>query len=190
MRHTLLVILLSIGLLDTGVCGQSLMEHAAAAAGGSVGGVAGKKVSDGVSAIFGNVDKQTKKAADANKSDALFEVGPGVPKPEQGFVPPPPPPVHRASVAKAAPVAPEPPPAPLPPPAPIAPPPPPVTAEELKTIAVGTNRTDLLKLGQPASRITMFDDGHLVEVFHYASHDMTVGVIRLTDGAVSCVQAR
>ena len=66
--------------------GQSLVEHAAAAAGGSVGGVAGKKVSDGLTSIFQKVDQQTAKAAKGSKgtaaasSDPLLEVGPGVPK--------------------------------------------------------------------------------------------------------------
>src|SRR5271170_2918159 len=43
--------------------GQSLVEGAAAAAGGSVGGIAGKKVSDGLTNIFEKIDKQTAKAA-------------------------------------------------------------------------------------------------------------------------------
>jgi hypothetical protein len=185
MRHTLFVILLT-----GGVWGQSLVETAGAAAGGTAGGVAGKKVSDGLNSVLGKVDKQTKTAADPakNGNDTMFEVGPGVPKADQGSVPPPPPP--RARKAKPAPVAEVPQvvvqPAPV---APPPPPPPPVTAEELKTVAVGTDRAEVLKLGAPASRITMFDDdGHLVEIYRYNAHDMTVGVVRLTDGTVSSVQ--
>src|SRR5580658_8015567 len=96
MRHITVVILMC------GVAfGQSILETGAAAAGGSVGGVAGKKVSDGITAIFGKVDKQTAKAAETGKdSKPLFEVGPGVPKGTAESVPPPPPlpnhAVHRA----------------------------------------------------------------------------------------------
>src|SRR5580693_6338674 len=98
MRHITLVIL---------VCGtafgQSIVENAAAAAGGSVGGVAGKKVSDGMTAIFGKVDKQTAKAAEKEKEkDAkpLFEVGPGVPKGAAESVPPPPPLANHVAVRR------------------------------------------------------------------------------------------
>ena len=118
----------------------------------------------------------------------MFEVSPGVPR-ERG-VPPPPPPARRAGLAK---TAPAPPPAPAPmlaPPPPVAPPPPPVTAGDLQNLTVGTDRSDVLKLGPAASRITMFDDGHLVEVYRYATHDNTVGVVRVTDGAVSSIQMR
>src|ERR1700682_3043907 len=45
-------------------CGfsQSLAEHAAAVAGGSIGSAAGKPVSDAITRIFGNVDKTAAKA--------------------------------------------------------------------------------------------------------------------------------
>ena len=63
MRHTIVVILLGSGIWGQAAFGQSMIENAAAAAGGSVGGVAGKKVSDSITSVFGKVDKQTKKAA-------------------------------------------------------------------------------------------------------------------------------
>jgi hypothetical protein len=184
------------------VSAQSMVEHAAAAAGGSAGGVAGKKVGDGLSKIFGKVDSQTKAAADkggsnkSSKTDAagapLLQVGPGAPmgRDESGVVPPPPP-AHRASVQKqAAPPPPAPEPAPVA--APVAPPPPPpeVTVEDLKKVTEGMKRDDLLKLGPPSARITMFDDGHLVEIYRYMHGDNTIGVIRLTDGAVVSLQLR
>jgi hypothetical protein len=81
-------------------------------------------------------------------------------------------------------------------PEPVAPPPPPpeVTSEDLKNLVAGTNRDDLLKLGAPASRLTMFDDGHLQETFRYYAHgpngDTPIGVVRLVDGAVSAVEVR
>jgi hypothetical protein len=76
---------------------------------------------------------------------------------------------------------------------PILPPPPPppvATADELKAITPGTVREDVLKLGAPASRISMFDDGHLLEIYTYASKDSTFAVVRLNDGEVSRVELR
>ena len=87
MCKTLLVILLSGALF--GVLAQSMLETSAAAAGGSVGGVAGKKVSDGMTKIFEKIDKQLPKPPDrdaqksavaADPNTPLLEVGPGVPK--------------------------------------------------------------------------------------------------------------
>jgi hypothetical protein len=48
----------------------------------------------------------------------------------------------------------------------------------------------VLKFGAPASRITMIDDGHLVEIYRYQARDTTFGVVRLSDGSVSSVQVR
>src|SRR5471030_2313169 len=103
MRATLQLILVFVSIGGI-ACGQSMLEAGAAAAGGSVGGVAGKKVSDGLTKIFEKVDKQTAKAAKAgetkkaaNPADSntpLLEVGPGVPrgsvsmKPDLSNVPP------------------------------------------------------------------------------------------------------
>jgi hypothetical protein len=78
--------------------------------------------------------------------------------------------------------------------APVIPPPPPppeVTAENLKAIVPGTTREDVLKLGAPSSRMTMFgDEGHLVEIYSYVSKGATFGVIRLSDGSVSKIELR
>ena len=52
------------------------------------------------------------------------------------------------------------------------------------------NREDVLKLGPPASRISMFDEGHLLEIYRYMTGDTTLGVVRLADRAVSGVQMR
>ena len=93
---------------------QALVEHAAAATGGSVGGVAGKKVSDGLSKIFEKVDTTTKKAAKSGESGKakevdskgvpLLQVGPGSPKGrDTSGVVPPPPPARRAGVQTQAP---------------------------------------------------------------------------------------
>jgi hypothetical protein len=184
---------------------QTMTDMTAAAAGGIAGGAAGKKVSEGVTGVFGKVAKQTEKAsgtgekakpaivsartpstpAPVSNAAPLIEAGPGVPK--SGGVPLPPP-VHNASERAAVP-APEPvvePEPAIPPP----PPPPEVTPADLKKVAGGMSREDLLKMGAPASRIMMFDDGHLQEIYHYAANNSTFGVVRLVDGAVSAVEVR
>ncbi len=189
MRTAMLVIF-----LGTTAWGQAMLENAtAAAAGGSIGGVAGKKVSDGITKIFGTVDKSAGKAAKtgaaskpaASQDAPLFEVGPGVPKGDT-FVPAPPPARH-AAVHKPAPAPPPPPPAPVVEPVPPPPPPPEVTVADLKHFAAGMDRDQILKAGQPASRITMFDDGHLVEIYRYMTNDNTIGVVNLSDGKVSAI---
>jgi hypothetical protein len=188
MRHAVLVILIS-----GAVWGQSMVESAAAAAGGSVGGVAGKKVSDGLTRIFNKVDQHTAKAAEnVNTKKAtpepvapLIQVSAGTTKVENVSVPPPPPIRHAAVHAKPAPVR-------VPAALPAIPPPPPpdVTAEELRTVTAGMGRDDVLKLGTPSARITMFDEGHLVEIYSYASNESRVGSVHLTDGTVSRVLIR
>jgi hypothetical protein len=182
-------------LLGPAIAGaQTMTEVGASAAGSAIGSAAGKKVSDGITAIFGKVDKTTSKAArtseDNSKAAPLLEVGPGTLRVSGGgveSVPPPPPPAgHRASAAKPASTEPLPEIAPPPPPPPPAPPE--ITADDLKKVSSGTSREDLLKLGSPASRITTSDDGHLLESFSYASKDASFGRVKLTDGVVSSVE--
>jgi hypothetical protein len=73
----------------------------------------------------------------------------------------------------------------------VLPPPPQATPEDLRTLASGTSREQVLKLGAPASRVTMIgDDGHLVEIFRYQTRETTFGEVRLSDGSVSSVQVR
>ena len=198
---------------------QTLGEYAGAAAGGAVGGASGKKVSDGLTRVFEIVDKQSTAAAASPTPKApvtapapLIQAGTGVPTFSGGAVPsggsassngfapsrraavkpadsvPPPPPLSSSPVfappAAFAPVAPAP--VAAPPPAP----PPPVTAEDLNKVVVGWSRDEVLKLGLPSSRITMFDDGHLQETFRYMTADATFGVVRLSDGAVSAIEMR
>jgi len=255
-------ILPGFAMLGLGVAGvawaQTMTEFGAAAAGATVGGAAGKKVSDGITAVFGKVDEQTKAAAKqappkgetakekavpadtASNAAAAPASSDPVPAPAIGPAPKTAPksatkPAARP-VAKAAPKPESPPEPPLsapapgrttgttpravlnsvpdPPPlairtaagkpaqppvskpegevAPILPPPPPreATAEDLLGLTPGTIREDVLKLGPPASRITMFDEGHLLEIYSYATRNTTFGVVRLSDGAVSRVELR
>jgi hypothetical protein len=185
---------------------QAMTEAAGVLAGGSIGGVAGKKVSDGITNVMGKVDSVASKAAKATKApeaavskakgetpagSAVIQVGPGGVVKDHSLVPPPPPPSKRAAIVPPPPaVEPSPAVSAFHPAALVLPPPPPpqVTADDLKSLASGTGRNDVLKLGTPASRITMYDDGHLVEIYRYQSHDRTIGVVKLSDGSVSSVQ--
>jgi tetratricopeptide (TPR) repeat protein len=63
-----------------------------------------------------------------------------------------------------------------------------VTAGDLQQVTAGMSRQQVLKLGPPAARITMDDDGHLSEIFQYSANGMSLGTVRLTDGTVSSVQ--
>jgi hypothetical protein len=193
MRSLVFILLVVVAGL---AAGQTMTEIGASAAGSAIGSAAGKKVSEGISAIFGKVDKTTSKAAkthdeDESKAAPLLEVGPGAPKGSGrgGDSVPAPPAVagHRTAaklaVAEAMPEI-------LPPP-PLPPPPPPqMTTEDLKRVASGMRREDLLKLGAPVSRIMMSDEGHLLETFSYADKDTSLGRVKLTDGVVSSVEIR
>jgi hypothetical protein len=211
-----LVLRFSMMLLVAGFAwSQALTDAAAVVAGGSVGAGAGKKVGEGISNVLNKVDATTAKAAktekgakveppadksaaakpsqkasaaDGSGGGAVLKVGPGGVVKDHSLVPPPP--------AKKV-VAVVPPPPPLAPPVPavqipvlVLPPPPQATPADLRAVAGGTSRADVLKLGAPSSRITMFDDGHLVEIYRYQSRDTTFGVVRLSDGSVSSVQVR
>jgi hypothetical protein len=184
--------------LATTSYGQSMIETGAAAAGGSVGGVAGKKVGEGLANIFNKVDKAATKASKAdpaaNPNTPLMEVSPGVPRGAVSV--PPPPPLHRAAApakrtARVATPAPTPASEVLP--APIALPAVQirdVTTDDLQKLAAGTDRENVLQLGTPSERITMFDDGHLLEIYRYSSGGSSIGVVRLVDGSVASVQLR
>ena len=175
---------------------QTMTEVGATAAGSAIGSAAGKKVSDGITAIFGKMDTSAKKAAskpdDSAKKEPLLDLGEGSPKLMVGnggseSVPPPPPPAGSHHVVAKS-VAPAPMAEIVPPPPPPPPPPPAVNSEDLKKVFNGMTREDLLKLGAPGSKITMSDDGHLYETFSYYEKDTSIGRVKLTDGTVSSVE--
>lgn len=204
--RTVLVVLVLAG----SAWSQAFTEATAAIAGGSVGGVAGKKISDGITNVFQKVDATASKAAKTGKvpesavqkaahgttqgtaQGAVLQVGPAGVVKDHSLVPPPPPPVRRAAAVPPPPAAPASPAPSYIQPIPVLAPPPPrhATPEDLQALASGTNRSDVLKLGPPSSRITMYDDGHLVEIYRYQARDTTFGVVRLSDGSVSNVQVR
>jgi len=208
MRSVYLVMTAGVMLFGQALHGQAMMDATAAAAGGIAGGAAGKKVNDGLNSVLGKVAKQASQAAGEAKpkpvasiqtpvvapapesTTPLLVVSPGVPK--SGGVPLPPPP--RGGLIEKNVPPPPPPPVVIVEPIPPPPPPPEVTLNDLKVLATGTNRDDLLKLGAPASRITMFDDGHLQETFRYTAHgptgDTSLGVVRLVDGSVAKIELK
>lgn len=170
-------------------------------AGSTVGSAAGKKVSEGIDktlrktgGILGDAAKQgdskqgdVKKPAAPAAATPLLKVSPGIPKAELNNVPPPPPP-RRAAAPR--PPAPRPaPPRVIPVPVAVPAPQPPLNVD-LGLIAHGMPRDQVLDLGSPSARITMYQDGHLVEIFQYRNTDLASGTVRLLDGSVASVEAR
>lgn len=215
MRSFALVVPASL-IFAAAAMGQILTEHAAAAAGAAIGVGAGKSLSDSMTKIFGDMDKDTTKAAkpDAKKQSkpvTNLEPNPLEPKSrppvsfsrDPGPAPFEPLPSHSSSQPRRA--------ARKPLPAdetaaaqssaaaltPIATEPPipePVvkvpTEEELAGIKVGTTESDLVAaLGQPSSRVTIpDDDGHLREICQYWADGRVLGTIRLDNGQVVTVE--
>lgn len=191
-------ILASFLLINAIAFGQTLTEFGAVAAGSAVGGASGKSVSNGINAIFGKVDQQTARAAaketkkEKEPQTEALKVAPGAPKADPGGVPLPPGlPAKRTAPAPVAQFI-----APkeatrissLADVAPMLPPPPVMSPDDLRNVSLGTTRADVLKYGAPSSKITMFEDGHLVEVYSYHQNGQKFGGIKLTDGVVSSVQ--
>lgn len=187
------------------VFSQSLVEFGSAAAVGTVGGASGKRVSEGVTTLLGKVNSTMEKSAATDKDkertkDAaaipVMRVSRGVPKeagPDLSGVPAPPPP--RGAV-RVVPVVTQ---AELEIPAfisefnqplPVLPPPPTMSREGLEKVGQGTTRSELLHLGAPSSKITTFEDGHLVETYSYRQNGQKFGTVRLQDGAVASVSVQ
>jgi hypothetical protein len=72
--------------------------------------------------------------------------------------------------------------------APALPPPPVMSPEDLRSVSTGMTRADVLRLGAPSSKITMFEDGHVVEQYSYHQNGQKFGGLKLTDGVVSNIQ--
>jgi hypothetical protein len=118
---------------------------------------------------------------------------------EDTSVPPPPPLVERAPIHKAVETVAvsAPPPGPFAPftladvlPATPIPPPPTMTPESFRRIAAGMSRHQVLSFGEPSSRVSMFEDGHMVEMFSYRSSGQPFGHLRLEDGTVVITEAK
>jgi hypothetical protein len=188
---------------------QSLAEHAAAAAGATIGTAAGKPLSNALGKIFGDVDKSTASSAGAKPKTAVSK-----PEPDHEKVAPlgaagapaetsPGPATGAASevlathtsrahsdrARAAAPLAPIPPPAPVAEPAPVIKEP---SVEELGSLHVGATEKEMLAaLGVPESRVSIpDDDGHLRETCQYWAQGRPLGTVRLDNGQVVQVDVR
>lgn len=195
------VFLLYAGVVFTGSAfGQAMTEFGAAAAGSSIGAAGGKGLSSGINSIFGKVGQQLGGAAKADTPAMV--VAPGTPTEANGGVPAPVSPIVTQPASRT-PIRREADPSTaavdipfsvgiltdaLPAQAPA--PPPTMSLDELKRVEAGMSREALLHLGEPSSKITMYDGGHLVESYSYRANGQRFGGVKLSDGVVSSVQAQ
>jgi len=180
--------------------GQALTEHAAAAAGATIGTAAGKPISNALTNIFGNVDHATATAA-ASK-DKTTNTAPKTAEKEAplpagaalsggsapAFTPSPSAPVRpSASVSRRRSTAARPVAAPYYPPEVVTEPPrKEPTPDELAAIRIGMTSRELeAALGTPESHvISPDDDGHLRESCQYWAQGKQLGTVRLDNGQV------
>jgi hypothetical protein len=215
--RSLALIALGTFVASVSLTAQSLAEHAAAAAGATVGTAAGKPLGTALGKIFGDVDNSTAKATGAKV------VKPPQPKVEvtrtaPAVAPGPAAPMgasggsgasgglgggsgsgepasastrhtarRRELAAASEPVA----------SAPITPlvEEPVVkehSVEEIAAVKVGATSTEVeATLGAPESRVSIpDDDGHLLEICQYWSKGQQLGTVRLDNGRVVSVQTR
>jgi len=206
MRSLAEVILVGSLSLASVASAQSLAEHAAAAAGASIGTAAGKPMSNAITKIFGAVDNDAQKAAKTDVGAKPKTVAPA-PNPARGIVSPDQPlgarfsspASHRAAASAAEaeePVATPNVPAAQPAivyaaPAPPEPPRRDPTPEELASIQVGATEKQMIgTLGPPESKVTIPDDGHLVEICQYWANGKPVATFRLDNGQVVRVDSK
>jgi hypothetical protein len=65
------------------------------------------------------------------------------------------------------------------------------TAEDFATIQVGASEAQVASaLGQPESKVTIPDDGHMVQICQYWSKGKQLGTVRLDNGQVVNVESR
>ncbi len=197
--------------LAGGLSAQSLAEHAAAAAGATVGTAAGKPISNAISTIFSQTDRVTATAAGAKdkgrpagKATIADEKAPaakqsGSPAPasaggggggalssagasiERHNARP-----SRAAAQHSAPAAGFQNAVAFSTPVAVEPPRKEPTVEELASIKLGTTQRELqAALGTPASHVIVpDDDGHLRESCQYWSNGRQIGTVRLDNGQV------
>jgi hypothetical protein len=208
MRSLAIIALGSLA-VSFSLAGQTLTEHAAAAAGATIGTAAGKPLGTALGKIFGSMDQSTSKAAGTTK--VVKPVEPKVEVTTRAPSLPASPGSSGASVgsggggsiavsaghsgrrrelpAETEPQA-------LAPGAEA-----PVVAvpvvkepsvEEIAAIQVGATSNELqAALGAPESRVSIpDDDGHLLEICQYWSKGQPLGTVRLDNGRVVSVQTR
>ncbi len=209
MRSLASITVLGTLALAGGVYAQSLTEHAAAAAGATIGTAAGKPISSALSGILGQVDQSTATAAATGNKAAVTRIptasdksgtinhagGPGSFTP--GFVTggseasgdagAQQPGSRRRSAGKAVAAA-----APVVAMPAIVPPVKEPSREEVAAVQLGTTEKDLFAaLGQPESHVSVpDDDGHMRESCQYWAKGKQLGTIKLDNGQVVKVEVR
>jgi hypothetical protein len=188
---------------------QSLAEHAAAAAGATVGTAAGKPISNALTKIFGQADHATATAAGAKdkakvpvkpttisdqkagatkvisggsvpaSGGALGDSGAAAPRSRSSSSSQAAARHHEAPVAAAVQFTAIPTPV-------VEPPRKEPTIEQLQSIQIGATHGDLQTvLGKPASQVIVpDDDGHLRESCQYWANGRQIGTVRLDNGQV------
>jgi hypothetical protein len=182
-------------LAPAALSGQALSDHAAAIAGASAGVAGGKVTSDALTRILQSASDATGTAAAQPPKPDKKPVQAAPAKPADV-------PAMAASQFSPTPSAPAQPaqrrPAGARPVLPIAQPSfsryessepvRQVTTAQLLAVASGASRGDVIgSLGTPAARITMDDNGHLVEILEYTANGNRVGSVRCNDGRVESV---
>jgi hypothetical protein len=201
MRSLAPIAIIGSLIVTSGVQAQSLSEHAAAAAGATIGTAAGKPLSNAITKIFNQVDNDAQKAAknpskpltkttSETKSVTVPAVGASAnsgPAATGGSSRPSPGSRRRAPRSESAAYAPV-----AVPRFTIVPVEPPVkqaTAEELGLIKIGTTEKELVAtLGRPNSRITIPDEGHMLEICQYRANGKPLATIRLDNGQVVTIE--
>jgi hypothetical protein len=212
MRSFVLTALLGSIVASTGLVAQSLTEHAAAAAGATIGTAAGKPLGTSLGKVFGGVDQSaTNVTTTKTTKPVVIKSKPAPAPPAVATVQAPTAPLpsvgggeasvgsgsgrsshhsarRRERVVKANVVV----------PAPIMPvvaaqalvkeP----TTEDVASIKVGASASELRALlGAPESRVSIpGDDGHLLEICQYWAKGEPLGTIRLDNGRVISVQVQ
>lgn len=179
---------------------QGLLEHAAAA-GGTAGAMGGKKVSDAIDSIFKKADGQLQKSGNAaapvksrslSQEKSATDAGAATPTGKSTVARKRATPPTGPAETSVTPVTTEAAPTPVAAPAQVAAPaPPPIEAspEVLAKLDPGTPRQDVVaRLGAPAYKISMEEDGHLLEIYHYTAKGADIGSVRIIDGTVATVR--
>lgn len=200
-------------LLAGGAYAQSLSEHAAAAAGATIGTAAGKPMSNALAGIFGQVDDATATAAKTgNKAKAVvppqqrtagdkdaqtnraggpggfspgFGLDAGTAEPSEDVAP------KSVSRRRTAPLRAVPTPA-VAVAAVVVEPVKEPSLEEVASVKLGTTEKELFAaLGKPESQVIVpADDGHMRESCQYWAKGKQLGTIRLDNGQVVRVDVR
>lgn len=178
-----------------GALAQSSLEYAAAAAGGSAGSVAGKGLSMAIDKVFRKVDEKGEQALKiaGQPQAAKVTAKPGTAsaiKAEKDL--PPMTPASRSRRARPAVALPEatassnlatfsrP---------PAIPERPPVTRDQLASLQPGESaQNTIAALGRPSARISIPEEGRLLEIYQYSANGHVIGAVRLSGGVVSGVR--